>query len=82
LFHALNEIQEGLKADAVAIVQIVVKFYNQHENQCQSPDEVDLQYHIAQNCKRREMFQHCHGKSAKQAQGLTANLLSCLSQKL
>jgi hypothetical protein len=81
LSHALDEIHEGLKADADAIVQIVVEFYDQHENQCQSLED-DVQYHIAQNCKRRETFQHSLEESAKQAQGLIANLLSRLSQKL
>jgi hypothetical protein len=81
LFHALDEIQQGLKADADAIVQIVVKILDQHEHQCQSLED-DFQYHIAQNCKRRETFQHCLEESAKQALGLTLNLLSGLSQKL
>jgi hypothetical protein len=79
LSQSLDEIHDGLKAEVDAIVQIVVDFHDQHESACLSLED-DIQYHLMQNCKRRVDFQKRLEESAKQAQGLFANLMSRLAQ--
>lgn len=81
LSQALDDIHAGLKAEADAIVQILLDLHNRHESNCLS-FEHDIQYHLIQNGKRKAALQKSLEESAKQAQGLFANLLSRLSHKL
>lgn len=78
LSQALDEIHDGLKADADAIVQVVVEFYDQFENETMRLEQ-DIQFHLMNNSERRDAFQKSLQESAKQAQGLIANLMSRLT---
>lgn len=78
LSHALDAIHSGLKADADAISQVVVDFYTVHENESLALEQ-DIQYHLMNNCQRRDAFEESLQESAKQTQGIIANLLSRLS---
>ncbi len=78
LSQSLDEIHSGLKEDADAIIQIVIEFYNQFENESLSLEQ-DIQHHLMSNGQRRDAFQSSLQESAKQAQGLIDNLLSRLT---
>lgn len=78
LSQALDEIHDGLKADADAIVQVVVAFYDRFEDETVALEQ-DIEFHLMNNCERREAFQTSLQESAKQAQGLIANLMSRLT---
>jgi hypothetical protein len=77
----LDDIHEGLKAQVEAIIQAAVDIHEQHHTTCMALED-DIQYHLMENSKRRACLQEKLEESAKQAQGLFANLLSRLSQKL
>lgn len=81
LSQALDEIHSGLKADADAITQVVIEFCNQFESASLELEQ-DIQFHLMNNCQRRDAFQTSLQESAKQAQGLIANLLSRLTSGL
>lgn len=78
LSHALDEIHSGLKGDADAVAQVVLDFYTEHENESLTLQQ-DIQYHIMNNCQRRDALEESLQESAKQTQGIIANLLSRLS---
>jgi hypothetical protein len=81
LSQNLDDIHEGLKAKVEAIMQAAVDIHEQHHTTCMALED-DIQYHVMENCKRRACLQEKLEESAKQAQGLFANLLSRLSQKI
>ena len=81
LSQSLDDIHEGLKAEVEAIVQVAVEIHNEQENAFLALED-DIQYYLMENSKRREVFQERLEESAKQAQGLFANLLSRLVPKL
>eukprot|EP00980_Cylindrotheca_fusiformis_P003215 scaffold732_cov114-Cylindrotheca_fusiformis.AAC.3 len=80
LSQNLDEIHEGLKVEVEAIIQVAVDIHDQHHSNCMSMED-DIQYHLMENCKRRVSLQQKVEESAKQAQGVFANLLSRLYQK-
>ena len=80
LRQTLDEVHEGLKAEAEAIVQVIVDFHDEHESSCLALED-DIQHYMVQNSKRRASLQTMLEESAKQAQGRFANLLSRLSKK-
>lgn len=80
LFHAMDVIHSGLQANADAILQVVIDFYNKYEEYSVALEH-DIQYLLMTNCQRREALQERVEESAKQAQGLFADLLSRLGQR-
>jgi hypothetical protein len=80
LSQNLDDIHEGLKAEVEAIIQAAVDIHEQHHTTCMALED-DIQYQVMENRKRRACLQEKLEESAKQAQGLFANLLSRLSQK-
>lgn len=81
LSTSLDEIHEGFKAEIDSILQVAVDIHNYQDSACGELED-DIKLHIIQNSKRREKLQQSLEESAKQAQGVFANLLSRLAQKL
>ena len=62
------------------IVGVAVKIHSEHESNCVAKEQ-DIQYHLAENCKRRGILEDRLQESAKKAQGVFANLLSLVTKK-
>ena len=80
LSQSLDDIHEGFKTEVEAIIQVAVEIFNEQDSTCLAQED-DIQYYLMQNYKRREALQESLEESAKQAQGLFANLLSRLAMK-
>lgn len=78
LSNSLDEIHAGLKADAEAIAQVAIDFFNQLESDSLT-FENDIQYHLMLNSQRRQEFEQRLQESARQTQGIIARLLSRLT---
>lgn len=77
----MDEIHSGLESQVEVILHIASDLYEQHETVClESEDEIE--YFVMENHERRSTLQKELEKSAQQAQGLFANLLSRLSQSV
>lgn len=74
----MDEIHGGLKADAEAMTQAAIDFYNQKEEESVALEH-SIQHLLMSNDQRRRDFEDTLRESSKQAQGLLTNLLSRLS---
>ena len=79
--ESMDDVHAGLESEVAAILQIASNLYEQHETVClESEDEIE--YFVMENYERRSDLQKELEKSAQQAQGLFANLLSRLGQSM
>jgi hypothetical protein len=81
LSSALDDIHVALKAEVQAILQVAADLYDHHESICMDMEE-DIQSNLMNNHKRRGELQKSLEDSAKQAQGLFAQLLARVSRNL
>jgi hypothetical protein len=81
LSAGLDNIHEGFNVEIESILQVAVDIHEEHNTACLALED-DIQFHLIQNHKRQGALQKSLEDSAKQAQGLFANLLSRLTQKV
>jgi hypothetical protein len=81
LSGALDEIHVALKAEVQAILQVAADLHDHHESICMDLEE-DVQFNVVSNHKRRGELQKSLEDSAKQAQGVFAQLLARVSRTL
>ena len=77
----MDDVHAGLESEIATILEIASNLYNQHETVCHQLED-EIEYFIIGNYERRSHLQKELEKSAQQAQGLFANLLSRLAQSL
>eukprot|EP00429_Kryptoperidinium_foliaceum_P000160 CAMPEP_0176019388 /NCGR_PEP_ID=MMETSP0120_2-20121206/9364_1 /TAXON_ID=160619 /ORGANISM="Kryptoperidinium foliaceum, Strain CCMP 1326" /LENGTH=358 /DNA_ID=CAMNT_0017352461 /DNA_START=31 /DNA_END=1107 /DNA_ORIENTATION=- len=75
---ALDEVTTDLRANAEAISQVLVDFYDKNEDEFVAMER-ELQYHLMNNHQRRMDLEQRLMEATKQSQGFFASLLSRLS---